>query len=461
MADRHLVVLLTIGVLVGTVGCVGPGADTPADSAPEPAPSGTVGVHFINVGQSVSTLVVGPSGETMLIDTGDFTDDGRYVLEYLQDRKIDHIDHLVVSHNDADHIGGNAAVIEYYETQADGIGTVYDPGIAAATDTYDRYLDAIERHEVPLELTREGDEIRFANVTTRVLGPTAPYLANRERNENSLVLALTFGQTSFMFPGDAEDDQEAYLVDRYGSALQSTVLKAGHHGSKSSSSEAFLDAVDPQTVVISSSYDSRYGHPHEAVLDRLADRSIPTYWTGTHGTIVLTSDGRTVQIKTQREAPTDPSVLRDADPVEPGTLGGVQTRRVLTGTTTGVAGSLERETADETEVGGSLAIQELTADAPGDDRTNLNGETVVFTNTGETALDLSGWTVRDDSGRTYTVPNGTSIAPGETLTLYTGSGTNTQTALYWGSNSPIWNNDGDTVTVRTDDGTTVLTEATP
>src|SRR6056297_3415583 len=283
--------LLVVGI-VFLAGCAGavPGEQAPTgpdagDDATVEAANGTVEVHYINVGQSVSTLVVGPAGETMLVDTGHYDDDGEHVLAYLRRHGIARIDHLVVSHNDADHIGGNAAIIEHYQTEADGIGAVYDSGIAASTRTYAEYLDAVEEHDVTLYETREGDAIRFGAVDVDVFGPPDPYLASEARNENSIVLKLTHGETSFLLSGDAEDDQEAYLVDTYGSELRSTVLKAGHHGSSSSSSESFMDAVRPRAVVISSAYDSRYGHPTEAVLERFSDRSIPAYWTATHGDV--------------------------------------------------------------------------------------------------------------------------------------------------------------------------------
>lgn len=458
-------------MLVVLAGCSGGAPPATTESSPAPtqtpttaqpqstgdgAPNGTLEVHFINVGQSVATLIVSPAGETMLIDTGDFTDDGEFVLEYLRANDIERIDHLVVSHNDADHIGGNAAVIEYYETQADGIGAIYDPGIAASTQTYEAYLDAVEKHDVRLFETREGDRIPFAGVDVSVLGPPEPYLANEARNENSIVLKLTFGQTSFLLTGDAEDDQEAYLVEQYGSQLQATVLKAGHHGSKSSTSGALLDAVRPKSVVISSAYDSRYGHPNQETLDRLAARDIPTYWTATHGTIVFVSDGTSVAVRTQRAAPTDPGALRSGDPIAPGTTDALETRTTLggDGTTTVVA---DGGTATS---GGELAVERVHADASGDDRANLNDEYIVFTNTGDEPLDLSGATVRDAAGRTYTFPDGTTLEPGATLTLHTGSGTDTDTDLYWGSGSPIWNNDGDTVTVTTADGEQLLRTST-
>jgi competence protein ComEC len=459
--------------LVILAGCAGGiSGDQPApepsgaDNTSQPPANGTVEVHYINVGQSVSTLIIGPDGDTMLVDTGHYNDDGEYVIEYLQRHNITRIDHLVTSHADADHIGGNAALIEYYETEADGIGAVYDPGVASSTQTYAEYLDAIEAHDVTLYETREGDTISFGDVDVNVLSPPDPYLENEDRNENSIVLKLTHGGTSFLFSGDAEDDQEAYLVDEYGSELSSTILKAGHHGSASSSSGAFLDAVDPQAVVISSAYDSQYGHPHEEVLQRLSERSLPAYWTATHGNIVLTSDGRNVTVQTQKDAPTDPTALREADPIDVGATDAVRDRARIEsdGTTSIDTGGTDTpddtdSESDEPTAEAGLTIAEIHADAAGDDRDNLNDEYVVFENAGTDTLDLSGWTIEDEAGQRYTVPDGFELAAGETVTLYTGSGTSTPTELYWGSGSPIWNNDGDTVIVTNANGERVLAES--
>ncbi|MFB6117969.1 lamin tail domain-containing protein [Halosegnis sp.] len=457
-----LVLVILAGCAGGTTG--GSTNDTPAataSTATDTAVSaeGTLETHFINVGQSVSTLIIGPTGETMLIDTGHFTDDGKYVLQYLQRHNIDRIDYLVTTHNDADHIGGNAAVIDYYETEANGIGAVYDPGIAAGTETYSEYLDAIEQHDVTLYETREGDTIAFEGVAVQVLGPPEPYIENEARNENSIVLKLGFGQTSFLFTGDAEDDQEAYLVEEYGTQLDATLMKAGHHGSDSSTSGALLDAAQPKAVVISSAYDSHYGHPNEAVLNRLAQRDIPTYWTATHGDTVLVSDGETVTIKTQAAAPTNPSRLREGSPVDPGTTTAVSPRVTLTGN--GVTDATATATPTTVADGGTatptaLAVATVHADAEGDDRDNLNDEYVTFENTGDAPLELGGWTVTDAAGATYTFPDGFTLGGGAQVTLHTGSGDNTDTALYWDRGSPVWNNDGDTVTVTTAEGQQVL-----
>jgi competence protein ComEC len=467
---RTLLVALALALLLVLAGCgggAGPTDELAETSAPTETTTtattgvdGIVEVHFINVGQSVSTLVVGPTGETMLVDTGHYNDDGAYVLTYLERQGIDRIDHLVVSHNDADHIGGNAAIIDYYEREADGIGAVYDPGIAASTQTYGRYLDAVEEHGVTLYETREGDEIRFEGVDVAVLGPPDPSLEDGARNENSIVLKLTHGETSVLLTGDAEDDQEAYLVEEYGDRLRSTVLKAGHHGSSSSSSGALLDAVRPSAVVVSSAYDSRYGHPTEAVLGRFADRSLPTYWTATHGDVVLVSDGRGITVRTQAAAPTDPLALRDADGIDPGNQTPVTDRARLGG------GEATPRTAAPTATDGGtpagrLVVSEVNPDPDGPDREHLDDEYVVFENAGDEPLDLSGWTVEDEAGRTYTFPDGYVLDAGATVTLRTGTGTDTDVDLYWGSGSAIWNNGGDTVIVRNSDGDPVLRETYP
>ena len=445
--------------MVVLAGCSAAPAEDGSTPTPEPATpttGDTVAVHNINVGQSVSTLVVGPTGETMLIDTGHYNDDGEYVIDYLRRHDIERIDYLVTSHNDADHIGGNAAVIEYFETEADGVGAVYDPGIAASTATYGEYLDAIERHDVTLYETRAGDSIPFEGVETEVLGPPDPYVDGEDRNENSIVLRLSYGSTSFLYTGDAEEDAERRLVEEYGSGLESTVYKAGHHGSSSSTSDALLDAVDPEAAVVSSAYDSQYGHPHDEVLQAFSDRSIPTYWTATHGNVVFVTNGEGVSIRTQADAPTDPLSIRDAAPVDPGTATPVEERARI-GAAPSSTSTPTVATDGGTETEGELVVETIHADAQGDDRENLNDEYVTFRNAGDGPLDVGGWSLRDEAEKTYTFPELT-VPAGGTVTVYTGSGTDTETELYWGADGPVWNNAGDTVIVTNAAGERVITE---
>ncbi|MXR21233.1 lamin tail domain-containing protein [Halobacterium bonnevillei] len=475
-----VVVLVTIGGCSGAItdGATTPGTTDSSPGTPGPtteattttstvSPNGTLSVHFLNVGQGGSTLVVGPTNETMLVDTGDWSDDGEDVIAYLESQDVERIDYLVSTHADADHIGGHAAVIDYVETEGDGVGAVYDPGIASSSQTYQNYLDAVERHDVALYEARAGDRIPFEGVGARVLAPPADYIANGDRNENSLVLHLEFGASSFLLQGDGETASERYLVDEYGAELAATALSASHHGSESSSGSEFLDAADPRVAVVSSAYDSQYGHPDESVLERFAARSIPTYWTATHGNVRMTSNGSALTVATQRNAPTDPLALRDGAPIEPGTDDEVQVRTVVhvDGGTTDPATTTEPATTEPATTGGTtaqgaaLSVVEVHADAAGNDNENLDDEYVVFENAGDRSLDLGGWTVADEAGHTYTFPAGFSLGAGARVTLYTGAGADTATSLYWGAGSAVWNNGGDTVVVRTEDGSEVLREA--
>jgi competence protein ComEC len=480
MSPRRLLVILAVLGMVILAGCTGgisgTGADdaaattaagevtTAADVTAGPAPEGELSVHLLNVGQGSSTLIIGPEGETILIDTGDWRDEGEDVIAYLEANGVTRIDHLVTTHPDADHIGGHAGVIEHFETNGDGVGAVYDPGIASSSATYDRYLDAVEEYDVTLYRAQAGDSIQMSGVEAQILAPPEGYLASEDRNENSLVLHLQFGATSFLLPGDGETESEEYLVETYDDRLNATVLAAGHHGSQSSTSEAFLETVSPQAAVISSGYESQYGHPHEEVLERLAVRSIPTYWTATHGTIRFTSNGSAVTVATQQDAPTTATELRTGASIEPGTDRALTERFVIQADGSGTSPITDPETTTAsvdtpTETSATaLDVVEINADADGDDAENLNDEYVVFENTGSSSLELSGWELADAADHTYTFPEGTVLDPGARITIHTGSGTDTETDLYWGQSRPVWNNGGDTVILRDDTGTTVIEE---
>nr|WP_271958966.1 lamin tail domain-containing protein [Halorubrum ezzemoulense] len=463
-------------VLAGCAGVVddgggqGPTIDTDGDVGSETnvtTPDGELTVYMLNVGQGSSTLIIGPTGETILIDSGDWRDDGEGVINFLEAKDITRIDHLVTSHADADHIGGHAAIIDHFETTGDGVGAVYDPGIASSSATYESYLDAIENHDVTLYQTYAGDTIDVEGVDAQVLAPPEGYLANGDRNENSLVLHLQYGNSSFLLPGDGETESEEYLVETYGDQLNATVLAVGHHGSRSSTSEPFLETASPHVAVVSSAYDSQYGHPHEEVLTRLEQRSVPTFWTGTHGNVRLTSNGSAIRVATQRDAPTDAATLRDGEPISTAADAGFTDRVVIPASGTAAPATPDDDAsdsstpeADDSTPGGtntSLSIVEIHADADGNDNENLNDEYVVLENTGQPTLDLSGWTVSDSADHTYTIPRGVELTAGAQVVVYTGSGTDTETDLYWGRSSAVWNNGGDTV-ILTDGSGTVVTE---
>ncbi len=289
------------------------GDDTESDTDDEEtdAVDGSLEVHTIDVGQADATLIVGPGGETMLIDTGDWRQDGSEVIEYLEGEGIDRIDYLVATHAHADHIGGHAAVIEHFETEGEGIGQAWDSGVPHTSATYDRYLDAVEEYDVDLIDAQEGDEIPMEGIDVTVVNPPAESDRPEDLHYNSLSVHLAFGETSFLLTGDAEENAETRMVDDHGDALAADVYHAGHHGSSTSSTPAFLDTVEPEVALISSAYESQYGHPHDEVLEAFADREVETYWTGVHGTVVIESDGSELAIETETEATTDPAEIRD------------------------------------------------------------------------------------------------------------------------------------------------------
>jgi competence protein ComEC len=285
--------------------------ETADDLGDEPADvDGDLEIHHIDVGQADSTLLVTPDGETVLIDTGDWRQDGSDVISYLDSEGIDRIDHLVSTHAHADHIGGHAAVIEHFETERNGIGAAYDSGVAHTSATYENYLDAIDEYDVDLFTVEEGDELPVGGVDATVLNPAAGESGD-DLHYNSVTIALEFGEFSYLTTGDAEDRAEQQLVDDWRDRLDADAYQAGHHGSSTSSTAPFMNAVDPEIAIVSSGYDNQYGHPHDEVLADYADRGIETYWTGVHGDVVLTTDGTDLDVRTEEAFSTDPDEMRE------------------------------------------------------------------------------------------------------------------------------------------------------
>ena len=330
---RKLLVVVGLALLLATAGCAdlvddGDGitddepvddsedradgdSETTTDGDTEPtAVEGNLEIHHIDVGQADSTLIITPTADTILVDTGDWRQDGADVIAYLDELGIERIDHLVATHAHADHIGGHAAIIETFETERDGIGTAYDSGVPHTSATYDNYLDAIEDHDVELLVVEEGDELPLDDddLVARVLNPPAGESGD-DLHENSVSLAFEFGEFSYLTTGDAERDAEERMVAEWAETLDATVYQAGHHGSSTSSTAPFLDEVSPEIAVVSSDYDSQYGHPHDETLQAFAERGIETYWTGVHGDIVVTTNGTTVEVTTEAEFSSDPEAL--------------------------------------------------------------------------------------------------------------------------------------------------------
>lgn len=271
---------------------------------------GELEIHHIDVGQADSTLIITPEGETVLIDTGDWRQSGDGVIEYLDDHDIDRIDHLVATHAHADHIGGHDEIIELYEIERDGVGAAYDSGVASSSQTYERYLDAIEEHDVDLFEVEEGDELPIEDdqLSGTVLNPPEGD-SGSDLHYNSVTIAFEFGEFRYLTTGDAESDAEQRMVDDWSEELEADAYHAGHHGSSTSSTEPFMDEVEPTIAIISSSYDSQYGHPHDETLEIFDEFGIETFWTGVHGNVILTTDGQETTVETADDFSSDPRDL--------------------------------------------------------------------------------------------------------------------------------------------------------
>lgn len=247
-------------------------------------------VVFLDIGQGDSIFIQSPTGRQVLIDGGidrDILAQLAAVMPFF-DRSIDV---LIVTHPDKDHIGGLPYVFEQYD-----VDMVLDPGLEAPSDSYDFYADVLSSEpDAIYHEARRGQVINLGGgAYIRILFPDID-TNSMETNAASIVAQLVYGETEVMLTGDAPDETESYLVS-IDSHLQSDILKAGHHGSKTSTSQEFLDVVNPDYTIISAGKDNSYGHPHQEVVDRLVVASTTILTTFEEGTIVFESDGKTLEL---------------------------------------------------------------------------------------------------------------------------------------------------------------------
>ncbi len=243
-------------------------------------------VHYIDVGQGDSELVC-CNGEYMLIDAGE-PDAADAVLEYLDRHGIDKLDYLVCTHSHSDHCGGLDAVVESLEVE-----TVFTSPYAGDSPSYEIFTDAVYDAGLELTVPELGESYRLGEASFSFIGPLEDY---DNTNDDSLVMRLEYGDTSFLFTGDMTAKAEKDLIND-GASLRCDVLKVGHHGSSGSSCYQFLYEAQPGIGVISCEKGNSYGHPHEETLSRLNDADVTVYRTDLEGSIVIFSDGMKVERK--------------------------------------------------------------------------------------------------------------------------------------------------------------------
>jgi competence protein ComEC len=245
-------------------------------------------VSFLDVGQGDAILIQTSDGYEMLIDGGR---DSSVLRELSKQRSFFDrtIDVVVSTHPDLDHIAGLVDVLKRYQ-----VGTIIMTTNEGESGAAEAFSSAVPNENAQIVLADAGQTLRLgATVLVQIFAPTGDE-SKLESNTASIVTRIVYGDTSFLLTGDAPMEIEDYLVRTYGKQLDSDVLKLGHHGSKTSSSDLWLDTVTPQFAVVSAGLDNRYGHPHQDVMQRVFKRNIETSHTGTDGTVTFLSNGTAV-----------------------------------------------------------------------------------------------------------------------------------------------------------------------
>ena len=273
------------------------GSAKAVDSLPSNGDNLTISV--LNVGQADATLIQ-YKGKNMLIDTGD-VDSRETLVKQLKSHKVQTLDVVVITHPHGDHMGGMAALF-----QAFPIKKIYDNGQSANTAMYRNYLKNIKAKGIPYATLKKGDTVSLGgDVKFDVLSPGTPFTKENTQgvsqsgltNDNSIVCRLVYGKFSMLFTGDAQKEVEDQLLQDYPAAkLKADILKVGHHGSKTSSSDAFIKAVAPQAATISCGVNNQYKFPHEPTLKTLKKYNVDVYRTDRDGSITITSDGTSYHI---------------------------------------------------------------------------------------------------------------------------------------------------------------------
>jgi len=247
-------------------------------------------VYYLDVEQAAAAFII-CDGYTMLIDGGD-VGSSSLIYSFLNRHEIDHLDFIVNTHPHADHVGGLAGALN----RVSSVGTVFGSATEYDTRAFENFVKYLHEHGVDITIPKAGDSFLLGSALIEILAPVRNY---NDVNNNSIVLKITYGETSFLFKGDAERESEIDILEA-GYDVSATVLKVSHHGSDTSTTYPFLRAVMPEVAIISVGQDNQYGHPHDNLLSRLRDADVTIYRTDLQGDIIITSDGYNITVVTQR-----------------------------------------------------------------------------------------------------------------------------------------------------------------
>lgn len=353
----------------------------------------TLQVQFLDVGQGDSILVIAPNGKTMLVDAGT-KGAGRNVASYIKGLGITKLDFVVATHPDADHIGGLVPILQELE-----VGTFVDSGKEHTSQTFIDMLTLIDEHDINYEVPTIGESWQLdKKVKVEVLYANE---AAKDNNDASIVLRVSYGEVSYLLTGDAGIKLEKEMLAN--GDVQATFLKAGHHGSNTSSSHEFIKAVQPEVAILSYGEGNKYGHPHKEVVDALIAEDVEIYSTAESGTIITATDGVHYSIT------------------------GVPFEHLEGKKPTGV--SITRK--------------------------DLIGEEVDITNGSNEAVSLYNWQLISVEGnQIFTFPDVT-LQPGKKITVTSGSGAKEGKHHIKWTGKQIWLNDGDAAILKDAKGAVV------
>lgn len=239
-------------------------------------------VHYINVGQADSTLIQ-IDGKNILIDAGN---NDNLAYNYLKAQGISKLDYVIATHPHADHIGGMANIINDFT-----VGKFYAPKETTTTTVFENLVKSLQSKGLKITVPTPGENIYIGNAVLTFLAPNNS--TYEDLNNYSIVTRIKYGNTSFIFEGDAEDISENEILAKQ-LDISANVIKIGHHGSSSSTTKAYLDKVNPQYAVISVGANNDYGHPNKDILNRLTAKNIKVFRTDISGTIIANSNGTSI-----------------------------------------------------------------------------------------------------------------------------------------------------------------------
>lgn len=284
MRIARIALLLFLGILlISGFACDGDGEPTPT-----PTPTTNLQVHFIDVGQGDAILL--DLGDTEVLIDGGGRSPG--VTEYLEDYVNGSLEVLIATHPHADHIGGLIEVLDDFDVEE-----IWLNGHTHTSNTYSDFMAKVNAEGAEVKEARRGDTIVVDSLIFDVLHPVEPMVS--DINDNSIVLMLSYGDIDFLFTGDATTESENSMIAD-GVLSDVEILKVGHHGSRYSSSQAFLDIVQPKIAIYMAGTANSYGHPHIETIDALEGIGAIIYGTDTSGSILVTTDGEIYTILESR-----------------------------------------------------------------------------------------------------------------------------------------------------------------